>query len=239
MDINLEEGEIVLCTVDKIVGTTVFVKVNDEIEGTIVTSEIAPGRIRNLRNYVVPGKRIVCKILRISGNRVNLSLRRVKQNEKKEFLEGIKKEKSYSAILKTAVGDNFRDIVNKIKEDYDLIEFFEDAREDAKLLEKFMGKSEAVKVQKILEAKKDKPKEINYVFKLSSHASDGITVVKRIIGDAISGSKCNVNYLAAGKYSIKIIGEDFKEIKTEVNNVMMKLEDLAKKKGCEFGVEKK
>ena len=72
---NLDEGEIVLCTVDKIVGTTVFVKIYDEVDGTIVTSEIAPGRIRNLRNYVVPGKRIVCKILRISGNRVNLSLR--------------------------------------------------------------------------------------------------------------------------------------------------------------------
>ena len=102
-----------------------------------------------------------------------------------------------------------------------------------------MGKSEVAKVQKILEAKKDKPKEINYIFKLSSPASDGITVIKKIIGDAILGTKCEVNYLAAGKYGIKIIGEDFKEIKTEVNGVMMKLEKFAKKNSCDFGVEKK
>ena len=60
---QIEEGQIVLCTVDKIVGTTVFVKIEDNGEGTITTSEISPGRIRNLRKYVIPGKKIVCKVL--------------------------------------------------------------------------------------------------------------------------------------------------------------------------------
>ena len=86
---QLEEGQIVLCTVEKIVGTTVFVKIQEDGEGTLITSEISPGRIRNLRDYVVPGKKIVCKILHIRGNRIHLSLRRVKQNEKKELLDKI------------------------------------------------------------------------------------------------------------------------------------------------------
>ena len=80
---ELEEGQIVQCTVDKILGTTIFVRIEDNGEGTITTSEIAPGRIRNLRDYVVPGKKIVCKILKIQGDKIYLSLRRVKQNEKK------------------------------------------------------------------------------------------------------------------------------------------------------------
>ncbi len=80
----MEEGDIVLCTVVKIERTTVFVKLEDGKEGTINTSEIAPGRIRNLRDYVVPDKKIVCKILSIDpkGN-INLSLRRVTTKEKK------------------------------------------------------------------------------------------------------------------------------------------------------------
>ena len=57
----LEVGDIVLCTVDRIIGTTVFVGIEGNGEGSIVTSEIAPGRIRNLRDYVVPKKKIVCK----------------------------------------------------------------------------------------------------------------------------------------------------------------------------------
>ena len=62
---DLEVGDIVLCTVDRIVGTIVFVKIDGDGEGSIILSEIAPGRIRNLREYVVPKKKIVCKVLRI------------------------------------------------------------------------------------------------------------------------------------------------------------------------------
>ena len=45
---ELEEGDVVLCTVDRIVGTTVFVSIEGNGEGSIVVSEISPGRIRNL-----------------------------------------------------------------------------------------------------------------------------------------------------------------------------------------------
>ena len=85
MEKKIEEGDLVLCTVKRIVGTTVFVNIEEnEKEATIITSEIAPGRIRNLRDYVVPGKKIICKILNIdkTGN-VHLSLRRVTEKEKK------------------------------------------------------------------------------------------------------------------------------------------------------------
>ena len=78
---NLEAGDVVLCTVDRIVGTTVFVNIEGDGEGSIVFSEIAPGRIRNIRDYVVPKKKIVCKVLRISGNRMDLSFRRVTLKE--------------------------------------------------------------------------------------------------------------------------------------------------------------
>ena len=55
----LEEGDMTLCTVDRIAGTVVFVKIEgEEREGSIILSEIAPGRIRNLRDYVIPKKKI-------------------------------------------------------------------------------------------------------------------------------------------------------------------------------------
>ena len=56
---NIEEGDILMCTVDRIVGTVVFVKIDETgQEASIVMSEIAPGRIRNLRDYVFPKKKI-------------------------------------------------------------------------------------------------------------------------------------------------------------------------------------
>ena len=80
---SYNEGDIILCTVEKIEGISVFVTIDKGGTGSIVTSEIAPGRIRNLRDYVVPNKKIVCKVLKVDPNgHVHLSLRRVTAKER-------------------------------------------------------------------------------------------------------------------------------------------------------------
>lgn len=235
---QLEEGQIVLCTVDKIVGTTVFIKIQDNGEGTLITSEISPGRIRNLRDYVVPGKKIVCKVLNIRGNRIHLSLRRVKQNEKKQLLDKIKKEKNSKAILKTVLGKESEKIIEKITKEQTLSDFFEQVKQEPKLLEKYVKKQDAEKINKILESKKEKPKEIKHIIKLSSKAPEGILKVKNIISQACKDSKCNISYVAAGKYNLRIQGPDFKQIKSEIHKVTESIEKQAKKENCEFSLEK-
>ena len=103
---EFEVGDIVLCTVDKIAGTTVFVNINGATEqGYISLSEIAPGRIRNIRDYVVPKKVIICKILKVSGRTIELSLRRVTPKEQKTLREKSKLERSYKSILKTILNE--------------------------------------------------------------------------------------------------------------------------------------
>tara|TARA_Y100000034_G_scaffold5558_1_gene6226 strand:+ start:2730 stop:3461 length:732 start_codon:yes stop_codon:yes gene_type:complete len=236
---QIEEGQIVLCEVEKIVGTTVFVKIQDNGEGTLITSEIAPGRIRNLRAYVIPGKKIVCKVLRIKENNVYLSLRRVKQNEKKELLDKIKKEKNYKAILKTVLGkEESEKTIKKITEEYNIFDFFEEIKTQPKILEKFTTKKDTEKIIKILESKKEKPKQIKQIFKLSSKAEDGINIIKKIIKDSDKENKTEISYLAAGKYRITLIGEDFKELKSKTNKILENIEKQAKKQNCEFSLEK-
>ena len=83
----MKEEDLVLCTVTKIEGTTVFVNIEGNGQGTIIFPEIAAGRIRNIREYVVPNKKIVCKILQIFEGHPQLSLRRVTSKEKQEVLE--------------------------------------------------------------------------------------------------------------------------------------------------------
>ena len=81
-----EENEIVICTVKKILPHGVFVGLDEykDKEGLIHISEISPGRVRNIRDFVKEGKRIVCKILKINleRNHIDLSLRRVTQSQR-------------------------------------------------------------------------------------------------------------------------------------------------------------
>ena len=63
-------NDVLMCTVKKVLGHSVFVTLEEyDREGMIHISEISPGRIRNIRDYVVEGKKIVCKILRVNKDR--------------------------------------------------------------------------------------------------------------------------------------------------------------------------
>ena len=85
-----EEDDIVLCTVKKILYHSVFVTLDeyDNLEGMIHISEIAPGRIRNIRDYVREGKKLVCKVLRVRKEKghFDLSLRRVNEGQRRRAL---------------------------------------------------------------------------------------------------------------------------------------------------------
>jgi len=231
---EVEENQIVLCTVEKILGTTVFVKIEGNGQGTITTSEIAPGRIRNLRAYVVPGKKIVCKVLNTKQG-IHLSLRRVRASEKRELLNKIEKEKRYRAIIKTIIKDS--KIIEKIEEDYNLIDFFEEIKTNPKLLEKYFKKQDSEKILKILESKKEKPKQIKQIISLSSKDSKGILIIKEILKDSCK-KDCKVSYIAAGKYRLTFTGEDFKNLKSKSNEIIENIEKLADKNKCLFSIEK-
>ena len=96
----MEEGDIVLCKVEKVTNTITFVSMQDGSEGTIISSEIAPGRIKLMRQYVVPNKQIACKVLGIDGNNIQLSLRRVNSKEKKEVMQAFKQSQAIDVAFK-------------------------------------------------------------------------------------------------------------------------------------------
>lgn len=230
---NLEVGDIVMCTVERIAGTTVFVKIDGNGEGSIVLSEIAPGRIRNLRNYVVPKKRIICKILRASGSHIDLSLRRVTPKEQKEVREIAKTEKSTKALLKNILGEKSKQVINKIEENYTIIEFLDTVKKHPKELEKLVDKTSAKKITDALKNQKQKLIILKKNFTLKSQKSNGITLIKNILKKI---KDAQVNYISAGKYSISAQGNDPKKIDNSLKELLNTIEKEAKKEHMEFNL---
>ncbi len=234
---ELEEGDIVLCTVDRIIGTNVFVKIKNDGEGCIVFSEIAPGRIRNIRNYVIPKKKIVCKILRISGDRIDLSLRRVTQKEQKEIKEIDKQEKSYEKILESILGEEkTKDVIKKIINIEDIYNFIQKAKENPKELEKIIGKEDTKKIVDILKTQKAKKIILKKEISLTTTKPNGIKLIKDFL-KKIEGVE--IKYISPGRYSLKKESEDIKKTDSELKNMLINLEKDAKKNGVEFSILKK
>ena len=226
----MQEGDLVLCTVDTIEGTTVFVHLPTGEKGTIVTSEVAPGRIRNIRVHVVPKKKIVCKILRIKGNNIELSLRRVNTKEKKEVMDIYQKEKGLIATLKK-IFENADEILEKIKKEFSITEFFEKAKQDAKILEKFIPKDSIERILKILNEKKEKDVIVKKEFNISSKAENGVSIIKSILPD-------EVTYIGAGKFLLTIKDKNYKDANQKSSAILEDIEKNAKKHGCEFADKK-
>ncbi len=171
-----------MCTVDRIIGTTVFVKIQGNGEGSIIFSEIAPGRIRNIRDYVVPKKQIICKVLKIGKNQIELSFRRVTQKEQKELKEKYNQEKSYQSIFKSVIGEEkAKTIIGEIEKTEKFYDFTEEAKTNTKILEKLIGKAEADKIFEIISKQKIKTLVIKKEVGLTTNKPNGLELIKKIL----------------------------------------------------------
>lgn len=233
---ELEVGDIVLCTVDRIVGTAVFVKIEGNDEGSIILSEIAPGRIRNLRNYVVPKKKIVCKVLRISGDRIDLSLRRVTQKEKKEVMEQDKQEKSYIKILKSVLKEEAEKSIEEILKEKKIYEFLQEAKENPANLEKIVGKNNSKKILNILKTEKQKKAIIKKEILLTTTKPNGVELIKNILGGI---NNAEVKYISAGRYALKTEDENLKTADNKLKEIIKDIEKKAKHQGVDFSMKEK
>lgn len=232
---ELEAGDVVMCTVERIEGAVVFVNIDGNGQGSIVLSEVAAGRIRNLRDYVVPKKRIVCKVLRVSpsGN-IDLSLRRVTPKEQKEVTEKMKQEKSYVSIMKSILGEKSDKIINEIKKEEPLFDFIEEAKQNSLVLERIVGKKDAKKILDILLSQKSKKAVLKKEINLRTTEPNGIELIKELLGNL---KDVDVRYVSAGKYSIKIEDENLKKADSKFKEFIEDLEKKAKKLDVEFNAD--
>ncbi|MDP3990266.1 MAG: S1 RNA-binding domain-containing protein [archaeon] len=236
-----EEDEIVLCKVTKIYPNSVFV---DLLEyegkfGIIHISEVSPGRIRNLRDFVSIGRQIVCKVLRVDEQKghIDLSLRRVNSNQRREKLEEVKQEmkaeqllKNLATKLKKPADQIYKEVTDKVFKEYShLYLAFKDIVSEEFNLEELGIKKDLANEIKEAVLEKFKPKKIiiEGEIKIQTFAPNGVNKVKNVlikiekISDTIS-----LSYLGAGRYRIHIEDFEYKNAEKTLAEVIKLLEDF-------------
>lgn len=221
-----EEGDLVLCTVTSVQYHSVFVDIDEYGKsGLIHISEVSPGRIRNIRDFVKEGKKIVCKVLRINQEKgyIDLSLRRVNESEKRRKIDEIKKEQNAEKIIEVSAGkigikteELYNEVLGKIAKKFEsLHEFFENAAKDESLLDNLGIEKKHLKIIGDTIKQRIKPTQVEIIGKLriTTYAPDGIVVIRDSLKkaeDAASG-RIKINYLGSGLYRFMVTAPDYKE----------------------------
>ena len=230
-----EEGDLLLCTVSKIYYNSVFVNL-DEFpgkSGMIHISEIAPGRIRNIRDYVVEGKKVVCKVLRIDIEKgyIDLSLRRVTEGQKREKIDEIKQEQKAEKIvehlskeLKKDLNDVYTQLSEKLLDTYPtLFNAFQAVAFGEIKLEDSISKDIAKPLSDLIMQRIKPPKvEISGSLAVKTYAPNGITLIKQAFEKALKKTKdqVTVSYLGAGKYYFIVTAPDYKEAEVLMKDII-------------------
>jgi translation initiation factor 2 subunit 1 len=221
-----EEGDLVLCTVTSVQFHSVFVNIEEyERSGMIHISEVSPGRIRNIRDFVKEGKKIVCKVLRINQEKgyIDLSLRRVNESEKRRKVDEIKREQNSEKIIEMAakksgvkVPDLYKKISDKVLPGYGSLHvFFENViKDDNAINELDLDKKQLSILEEIVKQRiKPSEVEIKGKMKILTYAPNGIEVIKDSLKKAqeAGGKYFSINYLGSGLFRFKVTAPDYKE----------------------------
>lgn len=237
-----EEDEIVLCKVTQIFPNSVFVDLLEYHQsGMVHISEIAPGRIRNLRDFVDVGREIVCKILRIDREKghIDLSLRRVNSHQRQEKMDEIKQElkaenviKSIAQKSKIPVEELYRKAVGSIFKEYShLYLCFKDIVSGEADLEKLGLEKKIAKDITAAVLDKFKPEKIHLLgeIKLQSYNPNGIEKIKSTLLEIEKlSATIAISYLGSGRFRIVIEDLDYKPAEKtweKINKILEKFND--------------
>lgn len=240
-----EEGEIIICTVKKILFHSVFVSLDEyeNKEGMIHISEIAPGRIRNIRDYVKEGKKVVCKILRVNTEKghIDLSLRRVNNSERikknNEYKQEQKAEKLLEAVAKKnkkSLKDMFDEIGVKLITEYGSLSLgFQNIATDNSLIKGLVlnKKLEESLLEIINEKIKPVEVKISAILTVQNNSSNGIDIIKKVL-KTLSDKTSKISYISAPKYRLILTAPDYKIAESKLKEIKERLLLLGKENNC-------
>jgi len=240
-----EVGDLLVATVKRVESYGAYVSLDEfsEKEGLLHISEISSRWVRNIRNHVRPGQKVVLQVLRTdqSKGQVDLSLRRVSRDEKRKKLESWKKARKAETLLAQAaqeLGVSLESLYGsagvKLVQGYGgLYEGLEAASKKGveALREVGVEGADAMTIAKIAQEKiVIKGVTVQGVFEATVMSSIGITDLKDAFMKAEEVAQeheatVKIYTLGAPKYRLELTAEDYKKAEQALEQVVKYTQD--------------
>jgi translation initiation factor 2 subunit 1 len=238
-----ERGELVLATVQKVVDYGAYVTLEEygNKEGLLHRNEISTSWVRNIRDHVREGQKLVLKVLRVDPDKkhVDLSRKRVNKRERIDKIYVFKRERKAETFLRVTA--------EKLKKPYDEVlekaaapmeeaygDIFaaleESSRQGAEVLTKISVPQEIAQALAELAKEKIRPPlvEVKGVLQLTNTKPDGVNLIRKALQTAKKTTtskmtRIHVYTIAAPKYRLRVEAENYKE----AENTLQKASEAA------------
>ena len=254
-----EPGELVIATVNKVTDYGAYLGLDEYggAEGFLHISEVSTSWVRNIRDFVRPGQKLVLKVLRVNKERghIDLSLRRVSGKERQDKLVEWKKSKKARMLVEMAgekLGvdnleaftlEHLAKLEEKFPSAYAALEEFAEKGESVGL--KLGIKPEVSRVLAEIAWLKVKPPtvKIKGVFHLSCPGPRGIEAVKDSLLSCKASKKLRkvkIEMYTAGapKYVVEVVAKNWKEAERALEELVDCVLARIKKHGGEGKFER-
>ena len=240
-----EVGYLVIASVKRVESYGAYVGLDEYggKEGLLHISEISSRWVRNIRNHVRPGQKVVLQVLRTdpSKEQVDLSLRRVSKDEKRKKLEEWKKTRKAETLLTQAahaldmdINQFYETVGGKIVDQYgSLYEGLEAASKKGVSALTEAGISDKT-AEVLSEISKDKivfkGVTVQGVIEMTSLSNEGVEEIKLAFDNAAivaeeHESTINITTMGAPKYRIELMADDYKKAEIALDKTVTSIQE--------------
>ncbi len=232
-----EVGDLVIATIETVTDYGAYAKLDEyNKRGLLHVSEISSSWIRNIRDFVREGQKVVLKVLRVDLEKghIDLSLRRVTKREKIEKIKVWKQDRKAESLLRNVAEKlelSTEEVYAKagalVEEKYGLYDGFEKAvKEGSEVLTKIgvpenFAKAFAAVAEERIHLRMVKVKG---VLEIRCMKPNGVKLIKNAFLNAKKTEKAkdaDVSFyvIAAPKYSIEVSAENYKRAEEVLQTV--------------------
>ncbi|ACJ15722.1 translation initiation factor eIF-2, alpha subunit [Thermococcus onnurineus NA1] len=248
-----EEGEFVIATVKSIHPYGAFLKLDEYPgkEGFMHISEVASTWVKNIRDYVKEGQKVVAKVIRVDPNKghIDLSLKRVNQQQRKAKLQEYKRAQKAENLLKMAaekLGKDFemawQEVWVPLEEEYgEVYAAFEDAAQNGiEVLKGIIPEEWLEPLNEIVQNYVEVPTvTIDAEFEITVPKPNGIEIIKEALiraRDRVNEDKdieVKFTYQGAPRYRIDITAPDYYKAEEVLEDIAEEILRVIKQAGGE------
>ncbi|SVC74431.1 uncharacterized protein METZ01_LOCUS327285 [marine metagenome] len=236
-----EIGELVVATIAKVGDHGAYATLDEysNVQGFLHVSEIGQGWIRNINKFIKEGEKKVLLVKKIRAGReeIDLSLKQVSREQRKNKLRDVKQFQKGKGIIKNIQektklsDDDIEKLEDKIFSKYDAvydgiidiarngIKVFSDLKLPKKTLDVIEAVSTKIKLPSV---------EIRGILELTDRSSNGVENIRNSLQsfEKIDQNTIKILYIGAPKYRISVTAPDFKSAEKTLKPI---LEDIQKK----------